>query len=418
MNIVFVFVFLIVIYYSFIFKHNDEQFSGVGSENPFTNLTCITEDPSNPNTTKHVFKVSTNLNFKDSKGSIIPYYTYHKLIHPSRLNKTDGSQYVNYDDIVEVGDTPKCSDGEFSTYFVKKIRDESSKTRMLFNKINAGQSSTNKSTWQQNECTVTDLNNKSHWCNKIHNSISNNLDKICSTKPGDVPANYCSNLQDTTFGLKAYTNTNDNTLKNQINYLQQKGADTTTSIIRNIGGTPQEDTLSNGEYHCFKDNLGQIINPTGSTCYNVDTTKNIVPYSPTIDVNKNILCNPGDTLNSTICKNASGLQYSTNTDLACNNSSDTLDPSGNTWSICNGNPLFDKVVATPATSPLFGTIPNKSVNNNKKCTTDLIKIGKGPAGTKGTCVRATTSDEILALKKTSWFTNTVTGKFASAALGS
>lgn len=418
MNIIINFVFLVVIYYLFIRKHQNEKFSGVGSENPFTNLTCLQEDPNNDKSIKHIFKVSPNLNFKDSKGNIVPYYTYDKVIHPDRLNKTDGTQYVNYDDMVEIGDTPKCNDGKFSSYIVKKIRDESSKARNLFNKINSGQSNNNKSTWRQQECTVTDINNKSNWCNKLHNTILNNLDKICSTKPGDVPANYCSSFKDTNLGLDAYLKTSNNTLINQINYLQQQGADTTTSIIRNIGSTPQEDTLNNGEYHCFKDNSGKLIDSSGSMCYNIDTTKNVTPYAPTIDKNGNILCNSGDTLNSTICKNGSGVAYPTNSDLTCNNTSDTLDPSGNTWSICNGTPLFDKVVATPTSSPLFGTVPNKNLNNDKKCTASLIKSGTGPTGSRGFCVRSSTVDEIAALKKTNWFTNTVTNKFASAALGS
>lgn len=401
MNPLVLFVFLIVIYYLFITQKSEqsENFAGVGSENPFTNLTCLHEDPNNVNSIKHVLKVSPSLNQK--KG----YYTYHKLLHPDKLSKTDGTQYVNYDDIVETGETIPCDDGHFSTYFVKKMRDETSKARKLFNKINSGQTNTNKSTWQQHECTVTDINNKSHWCNKIHNTILNNLDKVCSTKAGDVPANYCSSFKDTNIGLKEYVNSNDNTLKNQVNYLKSAGIDKVSALIRNVGAVPQEITLDNGEYHCFKDNYGNSIDSTGSMCYNSDSNKNIKPYAPKIDKNS-IMCNPGDTLNSTICKNASGVAY--NPDLSdpsnpkCNNDKDTLDPSGNAWSICNGTGLFD-TIDSKLTNPTFATVLNKITKNDTKCTADLIKNGKGPIGGKGFCVRAPTTDEINALKNTNWY---------------
>jgi hypothetical protein len=417
----------IVIYYLFINSHQTEKFAGVGSENPFSNLTCLHEDPNNTNSTKHIFKVSPSLNFKGG------HYTYHKLQHPDRLSKTDGTKYITYDDIVETSDKPKCNDGEFSTYFVKKIRDENSKARTLFNKINAGQSNNNKSTWQQHECGLGELTNNSHWCGKIHKTISDNIDKICSTKPGDVPANYCSNFKDDKLGLNAYININDskdsavrqllkdptvvNQLKqvNQINYLQQKGADSITQKIRSVGAIPQEITLDNGEYHCFKDNYGNKIDSTGALCYNTDASKNIKPYAPT-DKNGNIMCNPGDILQSSICKNASGVSYPT--DLSdinnpkCTNPSDAIDSSGNTWSICSGIPLFDKIDAT-VSSKTFGTILNKTLGNDKKCTPELVKNGKGPTGTRGFCVRAPTVDELNNIKKTQWYNN-FTDQFASA----
>jgi hypothetical protein len=411
MNLIVLVGLFVVVYYLFINSHQNETFSGIGSENPFSNLSCLYEDPNNTNSNKHIFKVSPSLN---SKGG---YYTYHKLLHPDRLTKTDGTEFVTYEDIVETSDTPKCNDGAFSTYFVKKIRDESSKARTLFNKINKGQTSTNKSTWQQRECTVTDLNNTTHWCNKLHNTILNNLDKVCSTKVGDVPANYCSNFNDNNVGLRAYINTNDNTLNNQINYLQQKGTDAITQKIRNVGAIPQEVTLDNGEYHCFKDNYGNKIDSTGALCYNTDSTKNIKPYAPTIDKNGNIMCNTGDILNSTICKNASGVSYATNLsdplNPKCGNAADAIDSSGNPWSICSGIPLFDKIDAT-VSSKTFGTILNKTIGNDKKCTNDLIKIGKGPTGSRGFCVRAPTTDEFTSLKQTQWYNN-LTNQFASAA---
>lgn len=235
MNLIIVALLFAVVYYLFIMKHQNENFAGVANENPFTNLTCLHENPDDPKSAKHIFKVSPSLN--NSNG----FNTFHKLLHPDKISKTDGTQYVNYDDLVQTGDSPKCNDGEISSYFVKKIRDENSKVRSLFNKINSGQKNTNKSTWQQHECTVTDINNNTHWCNKIHSAILNNVDKICSTKPDNVPANYCSKFKDEKLGFNAYISTNDK-LINQVNYLQQRGTDSITQKIRNVGSVPQETT--------------------------------------------------------------------------------------------------------------------------------------------------------------------------------
>lgn len=405
-------IFLLVVCYLYIAKHQDENFSGIGDQNAYTNLTCVQEDINDPKSTKHILKVSPNIN-----GN---HVTYHKLIHPDRLTKTDGTQFVTYDDLVEIGKNVPCTDGDFSTS-LKSIRDPEQKASKLFLKINSSTAKTNKSTWQQQECTIADINNgktingkidnKSHWCYKVHNTILNNLDTICSDKPGKIPANYCKDLKDIDIGIKGYVNSTDikdTSLKNQVNYLLQNGASSLTKFTRNVSAILQEDTLDNGEYHCFKDNYGNKIDSSGSMCYNIDSTKNITPYIPMIDKNQNIMCNAGDTLQSTICKNASGVAYPPDltdpTNPKCSNSSDAYDSSGNSWSICGGTGIFDKVDFKP-TSKTFGQILYKNIGNDKKCTTDLIKNGKGPIGSRGFCVRAPTINEFDILKKTHWSNN-------------
>ena len=160
MNILITIIFLITIYYLFVI-HSDENFSGSGVDNPFSNLTCITDiDGKN-----HVLKVSPSLN------SSKPYYTYHKLLHPDRITKTDGSQYVNFDDIVKQGDQVPCDDSKFSAYYVKSIRDQNSNARRLFNKINANTKDPKNTTWKTHECTTHNIKDPKHWCGKIHNSI-------------------------------------------------------------------------------------------------------------------------------------------------------------------------------------------------------------------------------------------------------
>ena len=393
-------------------EHQSENFAGVGDQNAYTNLTCIQEYANDPNSTKHVFKVLPNIS-----GTNV---TYHKLIHPDRLTKTDGTQFITYDDLVDSGKNVSCTDGSFSTS-LKSIRDPEQKASKLFLKINSATAKTNKSTWQQQECTINDINNgktnngkfdvNSHWCYKVHNAILNNLDKVCSTKAGDVPANYCKDLNDKDTGINGYINSTKpihTGLKNQMNYLLQNGTSSLTKFTRNVSVIPQEDTLDNGEYHCFKDNYGNKIDSSGSMCYNTDSTKNITPYTPIIDKTGNIMCNPGDTLQSTICKNASGIAYPLDlTDPSnpkCSNASDALDNSGNTWSICSGTGLFDQVDFKP-TNKTFGQILYKNASNDKKCTTSLIKSGKGPTGSRGFCVRNPTTDEFSILKKTHWSNN-------------
>jgi hypothetical protein len=400
-----------VVYFLFIMHNNNhktENFSGVGDQNAYTNLTCLQDD----NGDKHVFKVLPNIT-----GT---HVTYHKLHHPDRLSKTDGTQYIGYDDLVESGKNVPCADGEFSTS-LKSIRDPESKASKLFLKINSATTKTNKSTWQQHECTITDINNgktnngkidpKAHWCYKVHNTIINNLDTLCSDKPGKVPANYCKDLKDKDAGTDAYvksTKPEHISLKNKMNYLVQNGASSLTKFTRNVSAIPQEDTLDNGEYYCFKDNYGNKIDPSGAMCYNTDSSKNIKPYPAIVDKEK-IMCNPGDTLQSTICKNASGVSYapelSDPTNPKCSNASDALDSSGNPWSICTGTGIFDQVDFKPS-SKTFGQILYKNTGNHKKCTDDLIKKGsRPPAPAKGFCVRAATSDEYNVLKKTKWANN-------------
>lgn len=150
-------------------------------------------------------------------------------------------------------------------------------------------------------------------------------------------------------------------------------------------------------------------------CYNTDTNKNVKPYSPT-NQNGKIMCNSGDTLNSTICKNASGVSYAPDlsdpTNPKCSNVSDSLDKSGNPWAICYGTGLFDKVDGT-VSSKTFGTVLNKNTGNDKKCTDNMIKTNNRPSGSKGFCVRGPTQDEIENLKNTKWYKN-FQDQFASA----
>ena len=397
MNILITILFLIVIYYLFIHnKTKDENFSGSGTDNPFSNLTCITDI----NGKNHILKVSPSLN------SSKPYYTYHKLLHPDRLLKTDGSQYVGFDDIVKQGDQVPCDDSKFSAYYVKSIRDQNSNARRLFNKINANTKDPKNTTWKTHECTTHNIKDPNHWCGKIHNSINTNHDKICSTKIGTVPASYCSSFDDPNIGLIANIATDNlNTLNiPYVNNLVQNGIPCTQGALNNIGMTIQEYTDPvTGIYYCLKDNDKKLINSTGSMCINKNT--NITPYNPIVN-GSTISCNIGDQLQSSICINASGVPYPQNADGTCNGQD-------NTDSVCAGTPLFNSVNNT-ITSPLYGTVPMKF--DSAKCNLDgSIKVDSKGKPLAKSCTRQATTSEIDALQKSPWYQNLV-NQFAACAV--
>jgi len=423
MNFITIVLLLAVIYYLFINSHQTEKLTvGEGGENIYTDLICVQENPNDPKSTKHILKIRPNKN-----GN----YTYHKTLHPDRLSRTDGTQYVNYDDLVDVGKNVPCQEGDFSTYLTKTgLPDSESKARKLFNKINGSRTNNNKSSWQQQECTVGDLMNTNHWCNKVHDSITKNINIFCpeDNQNGKPKAKLlgnanCTSFKDDKIGLNAFSKLKmaaQTSSLPQINFYDKEAKPCVQSALAAVGSTPQEVMLDNGQYSCLKDNYGKPIDPTGAMCYNLDPTKNIKPYAPNINGNV-IKCNVGDTLQSTVCKNASGVNVAP--DLT-NPSIPNCKGKGEEINICDGTGLFDGVITKPLNNPLFGTIPFKSRGNDTKCTNASILSGTLPKGGKrgGFCVRNPTSDESSYLKtgykldnnNVIWFDN-LQSKFAACA---
>jgi hypothetical protein len=338
-------IFVILFVITFIISSSKESFSGVSSDNPFTDLTCIKDNSG----MEHIVKISPSLNIKTPTG--IPYITIHKLFNPTKNAFVEKSDFVNDNDTIE------CDDSKFSKYYVKSIRDENSKSRKLFNNINNRMSTTN-STWKTQECTPNDINNNNHWCYKVFHAINDNPD-VCESKIGKVTPRYCSIFNDATNGIAKYTQI-QSTNTPIINNLTQQGKGCILNTLSQYGSTPQSYTNSDGDYVCLKD---RGIEPKNAECYSSQTK---LIYNPVQNGDK-LKCNPGD-----IIRGKKG-----------------SDP-------CMGNGLFDTVNTNPGI--LFGTIPTTYSNVSQYCNSDgTIKAGmKLPA--KKVCIREPTIDEITALQ--------------------
>ena len=188
-------------YYSFV---NQENFDGSATNNVFSKLACITDGSGS----EHVFKIDNSLNIKDKDNKF--YKTLHSLVRNYKKGDTTINR-VNKVDFLETGDTVPCDEANFSTYYVKKLRDPSSKTKTMFNSFNSG--------WQNQECTVADINNVDHWCNKVYNSINNNP-ALCDTKdPKNNPPKYCMDFKD----VVAFANSGNTTVGPMVNNLKVRG---------------------------------------------------------------------------------------------------------------------------------------------------------------------------------------------------
>ena len=186
-----------VLYYYFFYIQ--ENFDGSGTNNVFSKLACITGADLN----EYVFKVDNSLNIKNAK-------TLHSLVKNYKKGDTTIKQ-ITKSDFLETGDLVPCDEANFSTYYVKKLRDPVSKTKALFNTFN--------SSWQNQECTVSDIKDTNHWCNKVYNAINDNP-KLCDTSdPKNNPPKYCNDFKD----VKTFASSLDTTKGPIINNLKASG---------------------------------------------------------------------------------------------------------------------------------------------------------------------------------------------------
>jgi hypothetical protein len=195
--IIIILLFIIVLFY-YHFSNKKENFDGSSTNNVFSKLSCITGTDGN----EYVFKVDNSLNKKDSK-------TLHSLVKSIKVGSPINQ--VTKSEFVESGDTVPCDEANFSTYYVKKLRDPVSKTRTLFNSFNPS--------WRNQECTVSDIKDTNHWCNKVYNAINDNP-KLCDTSdPKNNPPKYCNDFKD----VKTFASSSDETKGPLINNLKASG---------------------------------------------------------------------------------------------------------------------------------------------------------------------------------------------------
>lgn len=174
-------IFIIATIFFYYYLDSQENFDGSATNNVFSKLACITDEAGS----EHIFKIDNSLNIKDKDNK--PYKTLHSLVRNYKKGDSTINRIIK-DDFLDSGDNIPCDEARFSTYYVKKLRDPSSKTKSLFNSFSSG--------WQNQECTVADINNENHWCSKIYNSINNNP-KLCDTKdPKNNPPKYCMDFKD------------------------------------------------------------------------------------------------------------------------------------------------------------------------------------------------------------------------------
>jgi hypothetical protein len=205
-KIIFVILVILVIlglYYYVNYKRED--FDGSATNNVFSKLACIKGTDGND----YIFKIDTSLNMKDSNTN-----KYYKTLHSLVRNYKKGDTTLNAikkTDFLESGDTVPCDEANFSTYYVKKLRNPLSKTKSLFNSFSSG--------WQNQECTVEDIKNESHWCNKVYNSI-NNDPKLCdTTDPKNNPPKYCMEFKE----VNSFANSSNTTRGPIVNNLKVSG---------------------------------------------------------------------------------------------------------------------------------------------------------------------------------------------------
>lgn len=254
-----VIIILIVLYYYFFNKQ--ENFDGSTTNNVFSKLACII----GADGTEYVFKIDDSLNVKDKSNK------YYKTLHSLVRNYKKGDSTINQikkTDFLESKDSIACDEAKFSTYYVKKLRDPVSKTKALFNAFN--------SSWQNQECTVSDIKNPNHWCNKVYSAITNNP-KLCDkSDPKNNPPKYCNNVND----VKSYVLSSDPTLGPIINNLKASGRSCPDQCTVKSGRIPDsyKDPFT-GKEVCLKD--GGLVNGkcTGTQLFTIVNGKVVDSYS-------------------------------------------------------------------------------------------------------------------------------------------
>lgn len=236
----FFFIVIIVAIFLYHYLEIQENFDGSATNNVFSKLACITDESGG----EHVFKIDNSLNIKDKDNKF--YKTMHSLVR--NYKKGDSTiNRINKDDFLETGDTVPCDEANFSTYYVKKLRDPSSKTKAMFNSFNKG--------WQNQECTVADINNSDHWCSKVYNSINNNQ-ALCNTKdPKNNPPKYCMDFKD----VVTFYNSGDATVGPIVNNLKVTGRSCPDQCTVKAGRIPKsyKDPVTGNEI-CLTD--GGLVN--------------------------------------------------------------------------------------------------------------------------------------------------------------
>ena len=261
-NYIYLFIAIIVAIFFYYYFDNQENFDGSATNNVFSKLACIIDGSG----TEHVFKIDTSLNTKDKDNKF--YKTLHSLIRNYKKGDTNINR-VNKVDFLETGDTVPCDEANFSTYYVKKLRDPSSKTKTMFNSFNSG--------WQNQECTVADINNVDHWCNKVYNSINNNP-TLCDTKdPKNNPPKYCMDFKD----VVAFANSGNATLGPMVNNLKVTGRSCPDQCTVKAGRIPNSyKDPSTGNTICLTD--GGLVNGkcVGTPLFTIMNGKVVDNWSP------------------------------------------------------------------------------------------------------------------------------------------
>jgi hypothetical protein len=261
-NYIYLFIAIIVAIFFYYYFDNQENFDGSATNNVFSKLACIIDGSG----TEHVFKIDTSLNTKDKDNKF--YKTLHSLIRNYKKGDTNINR-VNKVDFLETGDTVPCDEANFSTYYVKKLRDPSSKTKTMFNSFNSG--------WQNQECTVADINNVDHWCNKVYNSINNNP-TLCDTKdPKNNPPKYCMDFKD----VVAFANSGNASVGPMVNNLKVTGRSCPDQCTVKAGRIPNSyKDPSTGNTICLTD--GGLVNGkcVGTPLFTIMNGKVVDNWSP------------------------------------------------------------------------------------------------------------------------------------------
>lgn len=245
---------IVVLYYYFF--HKIENFDGAATNNVFSKLACIIDGSG----TEHVFKVDNSLNIKNAK-------TLHSLVNKYKKGDTTINQ-IKKSDFLDSGDSVPCDEANFSTYYVKKLRNPNSKTKALFNTFN--------SSWQNQECTVSDIKNTNHWCNKVYNAINNNP-KLCDTSdPKNNPPKYCNDFKD----VKTFAESSDTTQGPIINNLKASGRSCPDQCTVKSGKIPNSYTDPvTGKLVCLTDS-GLVDNKcAGTQLFTITNGKIVDSYS-------------------------------------------------------------------------------------------------------------------------------------------
>ena len=261
-NTYFVVLVLLLFFLYFFLEHHLEKFSGDVTENVFSKLACITDKNGN----EHVFKIDDSKNIKDANNN--PYKTIHALIKPYKKGDANINRVVK-SDFLDSGDSIVCDEANFSTYYVKKLRDPNSKTKQLFNLYNAS--------WQNQECTLSDIKDTNHWCNKVFNAI-NDDPVLCDTKNfKHNPPKYCMEFPD----VKNFAKSDDKTKGPIVNNLKVSGRPCPDACAVSSGRIPDSYVDPNTKsLVCLTDEGLKDGKCTGTNLFSIMNGKIIDSYSP------------------------------------------------------------------------------------------------------------------------------------------